>query len=113
MFFGPAPSRPHARPPLAWREGRRRQLPGALYPAARAMRTFPPRPPVPESLQPPLPPLGVLACTRAGFGPRPGDVAAFEALGTTDGARLAAWVGAQLAPGSIPDTDCEQRIAGS
>ena len=41
------------------------------------------------------------------------DVAAFEALGTTDGARLAAWVGAQLAPGSIPDTDCEQHIAGS
>ncbi len=84
------------------------------YPAASAMRR-PRRPPSGEpGFSPPTPPsLGVLAYTRAGFGPRPGDVAAFNALGATDLARLTAWVDQQIWPGAIVDTECDQKIAAS
>jgi uncharacterized protein (DUF1800 family) len=121
MFFAPArrPPRPFDRP----RDGRfhpRRELPGGEYPMAGAMRRWsrsrraPSGVPAgsPESLPPP-PPLATLVTTRAGFGPRPGDVAAFQALGSTDLERLTAWTDRQLAPAAIVDTECDQRLAAS
>ncbi|MDX1502779.1 MAG: DUF1800 domain-containing protein [Thermoanaerobaculia bacterium] len=59
------------------------------------------------------PPLGVVAWSRIGFGPTPGDLVAFQALGATDDERLEALVEQQLDPASIPDTDAETRIAAS
>jgi uncharacterized protein (DUF1800 family) len=48
------------------------------------------------------PPFAAVALNRLGFGPRPGDIAAFEALGTSDEQRLAAYVDRQLNPGDDP-----------
>ena len=48
-----------------------------------------------------------------GFGPRPGDRAAFNALGATPDDRLAAYVAQQLDPDSIDDSDVEARIAAA
>ena len=59
------------------------------------------------------PPFAVRVLTKAGFGPAPGEVAAFEALGGADSDRLAAWLDQQLAPGSIDDSTCDARIAAS
>ncbi len=58
-----------------------------------------------------VPPLAVIALNRMGFGPRPGDIAAFNALGATDDARLSAYIDQQLNPGSITDTEYETRLA--
>ena len=60
-----------------------------------------------------LPPLGVIALNRMGFGPRPGDVDDFLALGTNDQARLEAYVELQLHPESIDDTGLEDRLAAA
>ena len=60
---------------------------------------------------PALPPVAVIALNRMGFGPRPGDVAAFLALGPNDTARLDAYVDQQLDPGSIADTQLDNRMA--
>ncbi len=58
--------------------------------------------------QPLTPPsLAVVALNRLGFGPRPGDVAAFEALGADDDARLAAYVDDQTHPDPDETTDTE------
>jgi uncharacterized protein (DUF1800 family) len=62
---------------------------------------------------PPLPPLGVIALNRLAFGPRPGDLAEFQALGATDDARLQAWVDLQLNPGAIDDSVCTAKIAAA
>ena len=59
------------------------------------------------------PPLGVIALNRLGFGPRPGDLAAFDALGPDDPARLAAYLDEQLDPGTIDDAVCDARLAAS
>ncbi len=59
----------------------------------------------------PVPPLAVIALNRLGFGPRPEDVAAFNALGATDDERLEAYVDQQLTPHNIPDTALETRLA--
>jgi uncharacterized protein (DUF1800 family) len=59
------------------------------------------------------PPLAVIAYNRAAFGPSPGDLAGFDALGSTDEQRLQAWVDAQLDPASIVDADCDWRMANS
>ncbi len=59
------------------------------------------------------PPAGVLAYHRAAFGPRPGDLDDFDALGTTDPERLQIWVDQQLDPAGIDDSDAENRIAAS
>jgi uncharacterized protein (DUF1800 family) len=50
--------------------------------------------------------MAVLALNRMAFGPRPGDLAAFDALGANDDARLAAYVAQQLSPGP-DDQDSE------
>jgi uncharacterized protein (DUF1800 family) len=61
----------------------------------------------------PLPSVATVALNRMGFGPRPGDVEAFEALGATDQARLEAYVDQQLNPGAISDAEVEQRLAAA
>lgn len=62
----------------------------------------------------PAPPsAAVIATTRLGFGPRPGDIAAFQALGTTDPARLSAWIDQQLAPAGIDDSTADARLSAS
>jgi len=38
------------------------------------------------------PPLAALVLNKAAYGPRPGDIEAFNALGGTDAVRLSAWV---------------------
>ena len=46
------------------------------------------------------PPAAVRVLTKLAYGARAGEVAAFNALGATDAARLSAWVNQQLAPRS-------------
>ncbi len=79
-------------------------------PSAKSRLHSPPAPPVSE---PGLPPLGVIALTRAGFGLRPGALAAFEALGATDEARLEAYVEQQLHPETLDDSDVESRLVAA
>ena len=59
------------------------------------------------------PSAAVLAYTRAAFGPAPGDIDTFNALGGDDLSRLTAWVDQQLNPGSIDDSVADNRIAAS
>ncbi len=62
----------------------------------------------------PVTPSGaVIALNRMGYGPRPGDIAAFNALGGNDTARMAAYVAQQLDPDSINDSEVEARIAAA
>src|SRR5687768_3415636 len=63
----------------------------------------------------PLPPVsvGIVVLNRMGFGPRPGDLEAFNALGSTDEERLRAYVTQQLNPESIDDTDFESRFTAA
>ncbi|MEZ4583211.1 MAG: DUF1800 domain-containing protein [Caldilineaceae bacterium] len=61
---------------------------------------------------PALPAAGVIALNRMGFGPRPGDLDAFNQLGADDAARLAAYVEEQLNPAAIDDSACDAIIAG-
>ena len=58
-------------------------------------------------------PLAVRVLGRMGFGPRPGDVEAFNALGATDEARVAAYVEQQLDPAGIDDSDVEARLVAA
>ncbi len=60
------------------------------------------------------PGVALIALNRMAFGPRPGDVAAFNALGADDDARLAAYVQQQLNPDPIQANDVEyhQRRSG-
>jgi len=61
----------------------------------------------------PPPSLALAVFNRAGFGPRPGDLAAFEALGPDDDTRLAVWLAAQLAPNDLDDPDYIDRRDGN
>lgn len=56
------------------------------------------------------PPLAVIALNRMGFGPRKGEIAAFNALGASDDARLQAYLEQQLNPGALADTLCDARL---
>ncbi|MEL7059676.1 MAG: DUF1800 domain-containing protein [Acidobacteriota bacterium] len=60
---------------------------------------------------PSTPSAAIVTLNRLAFGPRPGDVTAFNGLGANDTQRLAAWVAQQLNPTSIDDSDLEARIA--
>lgn len=62
---------------------------------------------------PALPAAAVIALNRMGFGPRPGDIDAFNGLGATDQERLVAYVAQQLDPESIDDSLMESRIAAA
>jgi uncharacterized protein (DUF1800 family) len=79
-------------------------LPKGVAPDAIFGSGFEPPPPEGASV-------AVRVLTKLAYGPRPGDVAAFNALGASDAARLAAYVEQQLAPGAIDDSACENRIA--
>ena len=56
------------------------------------------------------PPLSVIAYNRIAFGPRPGDIEAFDALGADDDSRLTAFVDQQLDPDSIDDSALDARL---
>lgn len=58
-----------------------------------------------------LPSLGVITLNRMGFGPRPADLAAFNALGATPEACLTAYVEQQLYPEKIDDSAADAIIA--
>jgi uncharacterized protein (DUF1800 family) len=60
-----------------------------------------------------LPSYAVIALNRMGFGPRPGDVAAFVALGATPDARLQAYVNQQLNPDAINDSACDAKLTAA
>jgi len=60
---------------------------------------------------PDKPPFGVVVYNRLAYGPRAGDLDAFNALGADDTARLNAWLVQQLNPDGIDDADCNARIA--
>ena len=65
--------------------------------------------------EPALPPvlLGIIALNRMAFGPRPGDIEAFNALGGTDEERLRAYVSQQLNPETLDDSDFESRFTAA
>lgn len=67
---------------------------------------------LPEPMLPSVP-LGIVALNRMAFGPRPGDLEAFNALGATDKERLRTYVTQQLSPESIKDSDFESRFTGA
>lgn len=60
---------------------------------------------------PSAPSAAVIALNRMAFGPRPGDVDAFNSLGSTDEQRLQAYVEQQLHPSSIPDPEAALRLS--
>ena len=55
-------------------------------------------------------PLSAKVFSRLAFGPRDGDIAAFESLASTDEARLTIWLDQQLAPTSIDDSQTDARL---
>jgi uncharacterized protein (DUF1800 family) len=59
------------------------------------------------------PPAAVAWLNRATFGCTPTDLAAFNALGSNDGARWAAWLTQQLNPAAIDDSACDNRVASA
>ncbi len=59
----------------------------------------------------PAPSLAVVVLNRMAFGPRPGDVDAFNALGASDEERLDAYLDQQLAPGTVNDAGCDAKLA--
>lgn len=61
---------------------------------------------------PVLPTLGLIALNRMGYGARPGDLAAFNALAATPDSCLDAYVEQQLNPTAIDDSACDALIAG-
>lgn len=65
-----------------------------------------------NSAMPSIPSLAIIALNRIAFGPRPGDVAAFEALGSTDDERLTTYVDQQLAydPDLNADPEYKSRL---
>jgi len=70
-----------------------------------------PAPPIERGASPDVPPFAVRVLNKAAYGPARGDVAAFNALGSNDDARLAAWVNQQLNPTSA-DAEVENRLNG-
>ncbi|MCC7117772.1 MAG: DUF1800 family protein [Anaerolineales bacterium] len=56
-------------------------------------------------------PLAAIVLNRLAFGPRPGDVETFNALGATDEARLQAYLQQQLNPETLDDSEFEARYA--
>ena len=65
---------------------------------------------LPAGAVPSPPSAAVIALNRMAFGPRPGDIAAFNALGGSDATRMAAFVAQQLDPDSIDDSVADGRI---
>ena len=82
----------------------------AIPPRYANLKTLKPAPVMTPSAVP-LPPLAVMVYNKAAFGPRPGDLSAFNALGGNDTARLTAWVDNQLNP-TVADTEVDARMSG-
>ncbi len=61
---------------------------------------------------PPRPEVAVVALNRMAFGPRPGDIKAFNDLSDTPEKRLEAYVDQQLNPEAIDDSALDGRLAG-
>lgn len=87
-------------------------LPSPLVPIQPVMR-HPERVAPPNQAVPPPPSGAAIVYTRLAFGPAAGDIAAFNALGANDEARLLAWVTQQTNPASINDTAANNRLAAS
>lgn len=66
----------------------------------------------PEPILPPVS-LGIIALSRMAYGARPGDLEAFNALGSTDDERLLNYVAQQLNPDTIDDSEFEARYAAA
>ncbi len=79
---------------------------------APAMRSAQPARAASAGTAPSLPPLGIIALNRMAFGPRPGDLDAFNALGGTPEAALVAYVEQQLNPATIDDSAFDTLWAG-
>jgi uncharacterized protein (DUF1800 family) len=78
--------------------------------------TVEPQIPPLEPLQPPAnisTSLAMIALNRMSFGPRPGDIEAFNNLGSTDEERLRAHLQEQLNPESIDDSEFESRYSAA
>src|SRR5688572_31928715 len=71
-----------------------------------------PSEPAPSIALPPVS-VGIIVLNRMGFGPRPGDLEVFNALGSTDEERLHAYVNQQLNPETIDDSDFESRFTAA
>lgn len=82
-----------------------------IAPGTRLMRR-PSRVP-PSKVLPTPPSAAVIALNRLAFGPRPGDIAQFNSLGSTDEVRLTAYVDRQLNPSAIDDSACDARLASA
>lgn len=87
-------------------------MPAAVLPQGPRM-VHPERSQASSSALPAAPAAAVIAYTRLGFGPTPGEITAFNALGGNDAQRLAAWLDQQTLPASINDSACDARIAQS
>lgn len=59
---------------------------------------------------PPLPPLEIITLNRIAFGPRPGDLDAFRALGNTPAEQFQAYIEQQLNPDTIDDSELEDKL---
>ncbi|HLA77711.1 MAG TPA: DUF1800 domain-containing protein [Vicinamibacteria bacterium] len=57
------------------------------------------------------PPASVIALNRLAFGPRPGELAEFDAMGSSDAERLQNWVDWQLDPAGIDDSALAARLS--
>ena len=66
----------------------------------------------PEPVLPPVS-LGIIALNRLAYSPRPGDLDAFNALGSSDEERLRVYVAQQLNPDSVDDSEFESRYAAA
>ena len=68
--------------------------------------------PAPLQVQAPAtaPPLAALVLNKAAYGPRPGDIDAFNALAGNDTQRLSSWVDDQLNP-TLADPEVDDRLA--
>jgi uncharacterized protein (DUF1800 family) len=62
---------------------------------------------------PPPPSVAAVALNRMAFGPRPGDLDAFNALGSTDEERLTNYVEQQLYPQQLNDSEAEARLTAA
>jgi len=65
-----------------------------------------------EGAEPAPPPFAARVLNKAAYGPKPGDVAAFDSLpGGNDAARLGLWLDEQLFPNDLLDTDLNNRVS--
>ncbi|MEM7583215.1 MAG: DUF1800 domain-containing protein [Acidobacteriota bacterium] len=82
------------------------KVPAGRGPAIRRMRSNPPQKGLPTT-----PGAGIIALNRMGFGPRPGEIEAFNNLGATDEQRMAVYAAWQLNPDTIGDAGLDGRLA--